>query len=80
MDMISNDKVFFNPGDVVALRHRIDNIPTMYVIEKVTRNVVSKEGDKESMFIGIKCRWFDANQVLREAVFSTKDLIHVSEC
>ena len=48
------------------------------VIEKVTRNVVLKDGDKESMFIGIKCRWFDANNVLREAVFSTKDLVHVN--
>ena len=78
MEMISNDKIFFNPGDVVKIRHQIDNIPTMYVIEKVTRNVVLKDGDKESMFIGIKCRWFDANNVLREAVFSTKDLIHVN--
>lgn len=76
--MISNDKIFFNPGDVVKVRHQIDHIPTMYVIEKVTRNVVLKDGDKESMFIGIKCRWFDANNVLREAVFSTKDLVHVN--
>ena len=78
MEMISNDKIFFNPGDVVKIRHQIDNIPTMYVIEKVTRNVVLKDGDKESMFIGLKCRWFDANNVLREAVFSTKDLVHVN--
>lgn len=78
MEMINNDKVFFNPGDIVELRHQLDNTPTMYVVEKMTRTIINKAGEKETMFLGIKCRWFDVNKVLHEAIFSTKDLIHVN--
>lgn len=72
-------KVFFNPGDVVKLRHgELENIPTMYVVEKVTRSILNKNTNaSEAAFIGIKCRWFDKNSCLREGIFSTKDLIHV---
>jgi len=73
--MISDDKVFYNPGDIVKLRHALDNVPRMYVVEKVSRTIKDKDGLKSS-FAGIKCRWFDKNYVLREALFSTKDLIH----
>ena len=38
--------------------------------------VTAKDGDKDNVFVGIKCRWFDNNTVLREAIFSTKDLTH----
>ena len=56
----------------------IENKPIMYVVEKVTKSYVNKESDeRENIFVGIKTRWFDANQVLHEAIFSTKDLIHV---
>lgn len=76
--MINDDlKTFYNPGDLVMIKHDLENKPTMYVLEKVTRTISDKSGGKESMFIGIKCRWFDKNQVLREAIFSTKDLTHV---
>lgn len=54
--MINNDKVFFNPGDIVELRHQLDNTPTMYVVEKMTRTIINKAGEKETMFLGIKCR------------------------
>lgn len=74
--MINDERVFYNPGDLVKLKHNLENVPTMYVVEKVTRNIISKDGEKETLFIGIKCRWFDKNQVLHEATFSTKDLIH----
>jgi hypothetical protein len=49
----------------------------MYVLEKITRNITTKDGIADNVFLGIKTRWFDKNQVLREAIFSTKDLIHV---
>lgn len=76
--MINDDlKTFYNPGDIVTIKHDLENKPTMYVLEKVTRTISDKSGSKESMFIGIKCRWFDKNQVLREAIFSTKDLTHI---
>lgn len=69
-----NDLKFYAPGDLVQVRHNIDFVPKMWVIEKVTRNIRNKEGDTEPMFLGIKCRWFDSHGDLQEAVFNTKDL------
>ena len=55
------EKIFYNPGDLVRVRHRkLSNIPVMYVVEK-----------------GIKCRWFNANGDLCEEIFSSKDLERV---
>ena len=76
-NMLNTEKVFYNPGDLVKIKHDLNNIPTMYVVEKITRSIMTKEKQKDTIFIGIKCRWFDANQVLREEIFSTKDLIHI---
>lgn len=74
---MEDSKIFFNPGDLVKVRHKeLENVPTMYVIEKVTRSLFTKD-HTENAFIGIKCRWFDKNQRLQESVFSTKDLIHI---
>lgn len=69
--------VFFCPGDIVQVRHDLDIRPKLWVVEKVSRSLVNKEGEKESVFIGIKCRWFSTDGKLQEAVFSTKDLMHV---
>lgn len=78
--MIYNDydenKVFYNPGDLVTIKHDVENKPKMFVVEKVVRSMVSKETQEmENVFLGIKCRWFDKNQVMHEELFSTKDLI-----
>lgn len=72
-----DDKIFYNPGDLVKVKHELNNAPVMYVIEKSTKSIINKSGNKETMFLGIKCRWFDTNNVLREGIFSTKDLMHV---
>lgn len=67
------EKTFFNPGDIVILKHGELISPVMYVVEKITQSY--KHGNEiTNIFKGIKCRWFDGNMVLREAVFSTKDL------
>lgn len=67
------EKVFFAPGDCVVLRHEDIESPIMYVVEKVSKTY--KQGDEMiNIFKGIKCRWFDKNMVLQEAVFSSKDL------
>lgn len=71
------NKIFFNPGDVVTIRHEIENKPTMVVREKIVRSIVNKYGEKEAIFVGIKCFWFDENKDLQEGTFSTKDLIHI---
>lgn len=76
--MLDNEKIFFNAGQIVRLKHdNLDNVPNMMVTEKVSRSMI-KNGEKETIFMGIKCRWFDKNGVLQEAIFSTKDLIHVN--
>ena len=69
--------VYFNAGDIVQVKHAIDNRPKMLVVDKVSRSMVNKDGDKETTFLGIKCRWFSQDGKLQEAIFSTKDLIHV---
>ena len=72
------DKIYFNPGDIVTIKHDIPNNPIMFVLEKSTRSLYNKDTqEKENVFLGIKCRWFDKNQVLQEGLFSTKDLIKV---
>ena len=78
MEMIIDEKIYFNPGDLVMVRHEsLENRPVMYVLEKITRNITTKDGIADNVFLGIKTRWFDKNGVLREAIFSTKDLMHI---
>lgn len=71
---MNDEKIFFQPGDLVILRHNeVKNKPVMYIVEKVSKQY--KSGDEISnVFTGMRCRWFDDNKVLREAIFSTKDL------
>ena len=75
MNNLFEDKVYYNPGDLVTIKHDLPNKPVMMVVEKITRNIINKSGNTESTFIGIKCRWFDKDQRLEEAIFSTKDLV-----
>ena len=50
------DKIFFNPGDIVRLRHsQLKNTPVMYVVEKVTRSY-KHNNETINSFKGIKCR------------------------
>jgi len=54
---IENNKVFYNPGDLVKVRHELDYSPVMYVVEKTVKTFINKEtSSKESLFTGIKCR------------------------
>lgn len=77
--VIENDKVYFVPGDIVIVRHKeLENRPAMYVVEKVSKTFINKESsERESIFTGLRCRWFSKDGELQEAVFSTKDLIHI---
>ena len=49
----------------------------MFVTDKITKSIKDKDGNIENVFLGLKCKWYDKNQVLHEAIFSTKDLKHV---
>lgn len=76
--MIEDNRIFYSPGDIVKLRHEsLDYVPNMLVKEKVEKSFKDKDGKISNTFIGIRCIWFDKNQVLREAIFSTKDLKHI---
>lgn len=68
------EKVYFTPGMRVKCKH-LENAPEMYVIRK--KELIVKKSDDIKSLQGIVCRWFDKNQVLREDIFSTKDLIQL---
>lgn len=53
---MNDDKIFFQPGDLVILRHKdVKNKPIMYVVEKVSKQY--KTGDEISnVFTGMRCR------------------------
>lgn len=74
MKEIMDDKIYFQPGDIVTLKKDIPNKPVMIVVKKVT--TVFKN-EQESSLKGIKCRWFTTNGELQEAIWNTKDLLKV---
>lgn len=74
---VEQEKIFFVAGDIVEVRHNIENKPKMFVTDKITKSIKDKDGNIENVFLGLKCKWYDKNQVLHEAIFSTKDLKHV---
>lgn len=65
-----NEKIYFQPGDLVTLKQDLPNKPTMMVVGK--KELMIRENN---FFKGIICRWFTANGELQENVFNTKDLI-----
>lgn len=72
------EKVFFVPGDIVIVKHeKLENRPVMLIKEKVEKTIRDRDGATGSLFLGMRCIWYDKNQVLHEAIFSTKDLKHV---
>lgn len=73
-EIIMDDKIYFQPGDIVTLKKDIPNKPVMIVVKKVT--TVFKN-EQESSLKGIKCRWFTTNGELQEAIWNTKDLLKV---
>ena len=55
-----------------------EKISQGYLINKgykiLETNYYTRNGEIVTEFVGIKTQWFDKNNVLREGVFSTKDL------
>lgn len=74
LDNIEESLFYYHPGNLVVLKHEELNSPIMLVKEKVTRQFKTDTGNISNIFRGMKCIWFDKNNVLQEAVFSTKDL------
>lgn len=77
---IKEQYCYFLPGDLVQVRHALDYVPKMFVTDKVSRTIQNKETKiYETLFVGVKCRWFDSNGTLQEAVFNTKDLEKIEQ-
>ena len=68
-----DEKIFFQPGDMVQMKQDIPNKPTM-VVYRIERSIM-KNNEGKDYLRGVKCRWFSTDGKLQEAVFSTKDLI-----
>ena len=68
-----DEKVFFQPGDMVQMKQDIPNKPVM-VVNRIERSIM-KNNEGKDYLRGVKCRWFSTDGKLQEAVFSTKDLI-----
>ena len=80
----NSPKVFFSAGDLVTLKHELNNKPTMLVqtIDKTTfpRTPMSRPATTERRvggLLGVTCIWFSKDLILQSHRFSTKDLVKV---
>lgn len=65
------DKVYFIAGDIVELKHDIENRPRM-VITSVDKTTL-RDNDKSAL-LGVTCMWFSVDQKIQKERFSTKDI------
>jgi hypothetical protein len=72
MDNLQQQKLFFTPGDVVAVRHEIEFKPDM-IVKTVQKVKVS--GESRGTLLGVVCYWFTADGSYQEHLFNTKDLV-----
>ena len=71
MEKNNIEKIYFIPGDLVILKHDLDNKPIMLVTEIVTSKILNpsylemagytqiNEKNYKNHFRGIRCGWFD---------------------
>ena len=69
----SDEKIYFQPGDICQMKQDIPNKPKMVVV-RIERSIM-KNNEGKDYLRGVRCRWFSSDEKLQEAVFSTKDLI-----
>lgn len=76
---MTEERIYFMPGDIVTLKQDIPNKPTMIVVKKETMTIRSNSiaNTSEDYFKGIRCRWFTNDGMLQEAIYNTKDLVKV---
>lgn len=65
-------RVYFSPGDLARVKQNIENKPLMVVksVDKIDNPI----GGETTSLLGVTCFWFDANKVLQQHRFNTKDL------
>ena len=78
---MTEEKIYFMPGDVVTLKQDIPNKPTMIVVKKETMAIRCNgiPNVTEDYFKGIRCRWFTNEGMLQEAIYNTKDLRKIEQ-
>lgn len=72
---MEESKIYFAPGDLVTLRQDLPNKPVMIVVKKENQTFRLDKTSTESLFKGMRCRWFTSEGFMQEAIFSTKDLV-----
>lgn len=70
---MTEEKIYFQPGDLCEMKQDIPNKPKM-VVSRIERSILKNKNGVDYLR-GVRCRWFSTDQKLQEAVFSTKDLI-----
>ena len=75
-NIISEEKIFFSPGQLVKMKQELPNSPLM-VVYRIERSIMRNLNNGRDILKGCRCRWFTSDGHLQEAVFSTKDLILV---
>ena len=54
-----DDKIFFQPGDVVQLKQDIPNKPKMVVV-RIERSLLRRNEGKDYLK-GLRCRWYSTD-------------------
>lgn len=71
------ERVYFSAGDLVEIKHPIENRPTM-VVQSVDKMPIRGAADTAtSSLLGVTCFWFSSDKKFQSKRFSTKDLAKI---
>lgn len=66
------ERIFFNAGDLVRVKHDLENKPDRMLVVYVKK--LRAAAGTNSSLSGIECIWFDKVGVMHKHLFNTKDL------
>jgi len=72
------DRVYFNPGDIVALKKSVHNSPTNMIVSSVDKTKMRVDSGTNRL-LGVTCVWFTDTGFLQSHRFDTKDLKHIKD-
>ena len=73
---MNDNKVYFNPGDIVELKKKVSNAPENMIVSSVDKTSLKMQGSV-SRLLGVTCVWFTDNGFIQSHRFDTKDLKHI---
>ncbi len=68
-----DDRVYFNPGEVVTLKQDVPDKPIMIVKSIDKAEIAGKDG--RPVFLGVTCIWFTTARLFQCQRFNSKDLV-----